>query len=64
METKKPARQKARRRESGAALIMTLFIVGVLTILVVGFLSTMQTERQAAGAYESSQRTKLVAQGP
>ncbi|WP_050024168.1 hypothetical protein [Verrucomicrobium sp. BvORR034] len=63
METKKPARQKARRRESGAALIMTLFIVGVLTILVVGFLSTMQTERQAAGAYESSQRTKLVAQG-
>ncbi|WP_038167524.1 hypothetical protein [Verrucomicrobium sp. BvORR106] len=42
---------------------MTLFIVGVLTILVVGFLSTMTTERQAASAYEESQRTKLVAQG-
>ncbi|MEZ0388285.1 MAG: hypothetical protein ACAI34_14525 [Verrucomicrobium sp.] len=42
---------------------MTIFILAVLTILVIGFLTTMQTERQAAGAYENTQRTKLVAQG-
>lgn len=52
-----------RSRQSGAALIMTVLVLGVLTILVVGFLSTMQTERQASSAYQSAQQAKLVAQG-
>ncbi|HSJ01948.1 MAG TPA: hypothetical protein VK956_05810, partial [Verrucomicrobium sp.] len=63
MKTSAPPSSKVRSRNSGAALIMTIFILAVLTILVVGFLSTMNTERQAASAYQETQRTKLVAQG-
>jgi len=47
----------------GAALVMTVITLTVLTFLVVGFLSTMLVERQAASAYEDSQQAKFIAQG-
>ena len=42
---------------------MTVITLTVLTFLVVGFLSTMLVERQAASAYEDSQQAKFIAQG-
>ena len=42
---------------------MTLITLSILIILLLGFLSTMTIERRAAGAFEDTQRAKLVAQG-
>lgn len=52
-----------RTRASGMALVLTVFTLGMLTILVVGFLTSMMTEEKAASAYQQSQRTKLIAEG-
>ena len=49
--------------QSAAALLMTLIVLSMLTILTVGFLASMRIERRAASAYEDTQRAKLVAQG-
>ncbi len=42
---------------------MTLIVLSILVILLVTFVSSMSLERQAAHAYEETQRAKLVAQG-
>src|SRR6478735_5866611 len=52
-----------KRATRGVALVMTLITLSILIILLLGFLSTMTIERRAAGAYEDTQRAKLVAQG-
>ncbi len=49
----------ANRR--GTALIITLMIVSLLTVLLVGFLASMRLEMRASAAYEDTQRTKMVA---
>jgi hypothetical protein len=53
----------ANAAQAGVALVMTLITISVLAILLLGFLSTMLIERRAAGAFEDTQRAKLVAQG-
>jgi hypothetical protein len=50
-------------KSAGVALIITLFVLSILTILIIGFLSTMLLERRAATAYSETQQAKLVAQG-
>lgn len=50
-------------RPQGMALILTVFMISLLTILMVGFLSSMMTEKRAAHAYEDAQRAKLMSQG-
>ena len=67
-DAKSPALQAGDRsahkvKERGAALILTLIVVSMLTILVLAYLFTMRTERQAAHAYANTQRAKMVAQG-
>lgn len=49
--------------QSGVALVMTLITLSIIVILLVAFVSSMTLERQAANAYEHTQRTKLIAQG-
>ncbi len=43
--------------------MVTLISLSMLVLLLIGFVSTMSIERRAAGAYEDSQRAKLLAQG-
>lgn len=54
---------KLHRHQRGAALVTTIIVLCVLTVLVVGFLTTMLTERRAATAFEDSQEAKLISQG-
>ena len=49
-------------RDKGVALIITLSLLVVATILVTGFLVSMRTERQAAQAMANSQLTDAIAQ--
>lgn len=51
------------RRESGIALVITLIALSILVVLLVGFVSSMSLERQAAHSFEETQRAKLIAQG-
>ncbi len=55
--------KRSPKRPAGAALVITIFFVGIATVLVVAFLSTMRTERRAAQAYHETARAKLIAQG-
>ncbi|MEM7144279.1 MAG: hypothetical protein AAF591_04040 [Verrucomicrobiota bacterium] len=52
-----------RRNQRGAALIMTMVVLVMMSILVTGFLVSMRTEMVAAHSVEDIQRTKMVAQG-
>ena len=61
--TARPSSRRNRHSERGAALILTLIVVSMLTILILAYLVTMRTERQAARAYANTQRAKMVAQG-
>ena len=47
----------------GAALVLTLILVSMLTILVMACFVTMSVEMRAAHAYSDSQRAKMLAQG-
>lgn len=51
------------RRKQGAALVLTLIVVSMLTILVMAYFVTMSVEMRAAHAYSDSQRAKMLAQG-
>ena len=50
------------KHENGVALIITLSLLVVATILVTGFLVSMRTERQAAQSMANSQLTDVIAQ--
>jgi hypothetical protein len=52
-----------RGATSGVALVMTLITLSIVALLLVGFLSSMSLERQAAHAFADGQRAKLIAQG-
>ncbi len=54
----KPLRQHPR----AIALVITLVILVIATILIVAFVTTMRTERRAASAVANDARTKLIAQ--
>lgn len=49
-------------RQSGSALISTLLVILVLSIIVVAFLQSMSTERQTARSYMNKYRAELAAQ--
>ncbi len=51
-----------KKNEAGVALIITLCLLVVATILVTGFLASMRTERQASQAMANSQLTDVIAQ--
>lgn len=50
--------KKASRR--GIALIMVLMVLVLITVLVVGFLSLVTTERQASSGYAEGNRSRLL----
>jgi hypothetical protein len=52
-----------RNRRKGAALILTLIFVALLTAMVVAFFATMRVEQRASHAYANTQRAKMVSQG-
>lgn len=47
----------------GAALVSTLLIISLLSIIVLTYLSLMSVERQSSQSFSDTQRTKMVAQG-
>jgi hypothetical protein len=53
-------RRQGRRRQ-GTALIITLFFLMMITILAVGFVTSMRTERLASHSNWTNEQTKLVA---
>ena len=54
--------QPGTKRADGVALIITLSLLVVATILVTGFLASMRTERQAAQAMANSLLTESIVQ--
>ncbi len=56
-------KQQPYTSNRGAALVMTLIIVAMMTILAVAFLVSMQVEQRASHAYANTQRAKMIAQG-
>src|SRR5438270_6930992 len=52
----------ARRSPRGIALVITLAILVIATILVVGFASSMRTERQSAASMANNAAAAVVAQ--
>ena len=50
------------REKQGIALVLTLAILAIATILVVAFVSSMRTERQAAASMASNTTAGIIAQ--
>jgi hypothetical protein len=50
------------RKDRGAALVLTLAILVIATILVVGFVASMRTERQAAASMANNMNAAIIAQ--
>jgi hypothetical protein len=55
-------RLRGRNNQRGIALVLTLSILVIATILVVGFTSSMRTERQAAASLAHNQMAALLSQ--
>ena len=51
------------RNQSGVALVLTLAILVIATILVVGFASSMRTERQASASAANNGKATVIALG-
>ena len=49
--------------ERGTALVLTLSAMVLVTILIIAFITSMRTELVSSRAIETTQRTKMVAQG-
>src|ERR1039457_721951 len=52
-----------QKSEQGIALVLTLAILVIATILVVGFATSMRTERQASASMANNTTASLIAQG-
>jgi hypothetical protein len=48
------------KKQEGAALIITLSFLTIITILTLGFVVSMRTERMAAGAMAQNEQAKLL----
>lgn len=59
----KIARSEREARNGGTALVIVLSVLTLLSILVLGFVWSMSTERNSARSVEAGFRTRLVAQG-
>src|SRR5438105_4841795 len=55
-------RSRCHSDECGIALVLTLAILVIATILVVGFVSSMRTERQAAASIANNANAAIIAQ--
>src|SRR5882762_8497095 len=55
-------RSRCHSEEHGVALVLTLAILVIATILVVGFVSSMRTERQAAASIANNTNAAIIAQ--
>ena len=51
-----------QKTERGVALVLTLAILVIATIIVVGFVTSMRTERQAAASMANNATATLIAQ--
>src|SRR5437870_5643567 len=60
--TRRCLRFCASSDDSGVALVLTLAILVIATILVVGFASSMRTERQAAASIANNENAAIIAQ--
>ena len=61
MKNRSPSPAAGPRR--GAALIITLIMLVLLSILITGFVVSMRTELPASYSSENTQRTNMIAQG-
>ncbi|WP_157210675.1 Verru_Chthon cassette protein A [Verrucomicrobium spinosum] len=59
MQPSRPASFKRTSRR-GIALIMVLMVLVLITVLVVGFLSLVTTERQASSGYAEGNRSRML----
>ncbi len=50
----------AKYSQRGAALVITLLVVSVLTVIVIGFLASMSTERITADSYSALTQAELA----
>ena len=57
-----PRLKPLNRTENGVALILTLSFIVLTTILIVGFVVSMRTERQAAASMANNEKVKVVAE--
>ena len=57
-----PRLKPMNRTENGVALILTLSFIVLTTILIVGFVVSMRTERQAAASMANNEKVKVVAE--
>ena len=57
------SRWETQRGQRGVALLIVLISLAVLSVLVVGYISSMTTELGVASAVEKTHRTKLLADG-
>ncbi|NNE92947.1 MAG: hypothetical protein HKN23_14985 [Verrucomicrobiales bacterium] len=51
------------QNKRGGALIMTILIISMMTILITAYLASMQIEQKASHAFANTQRAKMIAQG-
>ena len=49
--------------QRGTALLIVLSVLAILSVLVLGFVTSMVTEATSSNAVEMSYRTKMVAHG-
>src|SRR6266403_3158886 len=53
---------RSNRTNEGIALVLTLAILVIATILVVGFASSMRTERQSSASMANNETATLIVQ--
>ena len=56
------SRFKRRQKQKGMALVITMALITIITILILGFMVSMRTERLAARSMAENERAKQVAQ--
>ncbi|MDQ3621135.1 MAG: Verru_Chthon cassette protein A, partial [Verrucomicrobiota bacterium] len=58
----RPPRQQQTSRNHAVALIIVLALLALVSVLVIGFLSSVTTERQASSSYASGVHVRMLAE--
>lgn len=58
-----PIRNRTPKRDRAAAILIVLAVMAILSVLVLGFVSSMTTDLKASHSMEVNYRTKMVAHG-
>ena len=53
----------SERRNHGGALVMVLLVVSLMSVLMLAYFTSMETEDRASVAYANTQRAKMVSHG-